>query len=172
MIFFSNIISFLKRSGPLTSLLLLCAGARAMGATARGELAARLIEENQSGPPLFQGTPITHIVPEFNTVTYAADMHDLDTTVQPVSSRAGKTADDLRYTGWVASPYLALSLKKIGLGFNMEAGKKTSPLRRGERQSREARGLCSITAVSESTFFTNLWNPISLFPVLRSGVKA
>ena len=102
-------------------------GQAAVAATARGDLASLLGDDLQDRPPLFQGTPITHIVPEFNTVTYAADTQWIDTMVKPVqkSWSNSRGTEELAYKGWVASPYFALSLRKIGIGFNIEAGKKS-----------------------------------------------
>lgn len=94
-------------------------------ATSRERLAGLLIDSMQGSPSFFQGTPITHIVPEFNTVTYALDVQRLQTSVLPDYRYSGDVPEKLIYSGWKASPYLALSLKKIGIGFNLEAGKKS-----------------------------------------------
>lgn len=95
--------------------------------TSRSDLAELLIKHQQDRPPLFQSTPITHIVPDFNTVTYAIDANWINSQIEPPagfwSSVRGR--ENLEYSGWVTSPYFALSLKKIGIGFNIEAGNKT-----------------------------------------------
>jgi hypothetical protein len=98
---------------------------RALAATGRERLAGLLIESMQGSPSFFQGTPITHIVPEFNTVTYALDFQRPQTLVLPDYRYYGQAPESLTYSGWKASPYLALSLKKIGIGFNLEAGEKS-----------------------------------------------
>jgi hypothetical protein len=98
-----------------------------LAATARENLATLLGDDLQDRPPLFQGTPITHIIPEFNTVTYAADAQWIDTLVKPEKKSLANSrgTEELAYSGWVASPYFALSLRKIGIGFNIEAGNKS-----------------------------------------------
>ncbi len=97
----------------------------AFAASGRQRMAGLLIDSMQGSPSLFQGTPITHIVPEFNTVTYALDLQRIQTIVLPDYRYNGDAPESLTYSGWKASPYLALSLKKIGIGFNVEAGKKS-----------------------------------------------
>ena len=101
-------------------------GQAALAATAREDLARLLGEDLQNRPPLFQRKPITHIVPEFNTETYATDARWIDTMVKPAQKSWAKSrgTEELAYKGWVASPYFALSRRKIGIGFNIEAGNK------------------------------------------------
>lgn len=94
--------------------------------TSRSELAEVLEHKLQDRPALFQSTPTTHFVPEFNTVTYAADAKWINTDIAPAAKSWVDPRDNnkLEYRGWVSSPYFALSLKKIGIGFNIEAGNK------------------------------------------------
>lgn len=117
---------FYMRRGTLVlgCLLALCFD-RAFAASGRKRMAGLLIDNMQGTPSFFQGTPITHIVPEFNTVTYALDLQRIQTTVLPDYRYSGDAPESLTYSGWKAAPYLALSLKKIGIGFNVEAGKKS-----------------------------------------------
>ncbi len=79
--------------------------------------------------PIYQAAPVTHVVPELNKVTYVLDARMIDTTVtDPTSVSAyggAPTSESLVVKGTRVSPYLALSLKRFGLGFNLEAGDST-----------------------------------------------
>jgi len=73
--------------------------------------------------PIYQAAPVTHVVPEFNTVTYVLDGKSINTVVTP--DPVGKSTDmsaEMAVKGYRVSPYLALSLKRVGLGFNVESG--------------------------------------------------
>ncbi len=88
---------------------------------------SRLIEAykaNYTGHrPIYQAAPVTHVVPEFNTVTYVIDARSYAATVKnPDTPTSGES---LMVRGYKVSPYLALSLKKFGLGFNVESGEMT-----------------------------------------------
>jgi hypothetical protein len=71
--------------------------------------------------PIYQSAPVSHVVPEFNTVTYSLEAKKLDALVAP-ESQVTNYSSELEVTGYRVTPYLALSLKRIGLGFSLDAG--------------------------------------------------
>lgn len=90
---------------------------------------SRLIKEYQDfytgSRPFYQSSPVTHVVPEFNTVTHSLDVKFPGVTVTPSGSSAtkiGANHETMKISGYVVSPYMSVSLKKFGLGFNVEAG--------------------------------------------------
>jgi len=97
--------------------------------TDRADLIDAYLKQARERPPLYQSAPVTHIVPEFNTVTYALDGHLYDTTVLPadLNKDPGGNGNSRTMTlkGYSVAPYVALSLKKVGLGFNVEAGRRS-----------------------------------------------
>jgi hypothetical protein len=91
----------------------------AHGQGGRAALTSQFVDESHKQPPLYQASPVTHIVPAFNTVTYALEAHLFNTEVTPESYRSG---EELRIDGYSYEPYIVLSLKQIGLGFNVDGG--------------------------------------------------
>ncbi len=83
----------------------------------RSQLTGLLLDEAQSRDVLYQSAPVTHIVPSSKTVTIAmmADRFD-----QTATSRS----QELALTGFRAAPYVAVSLKRLALGFSAETGEK------------------------------------------------
>ncbi len=86
------------------------------GAGTRPELEDQYYEQYGQRTTLYQSAPVTHVVPSFKTVTLAlaADRYDVK-----VENRGS-----LQLTGYRAAPYVAVSLKRIGLGFSAETGEK------------------------------------------------
>jgi hypothetical protein len=96
--------------------------ARAQSSTQRATLIDAYLKQTREQPPLYQSEPITHVVPQFNTVTYALDARLVNVEVDDADSYED---DSLKLKGYTAAPYLALSLKRFGLGFGVEAGHRT-----------------------------------------------
>ncbi len=90
----------------------------------RRDLIDHYVEESQKNDAFFASTPITHVVPSFNTISYALSAISYDTVIIPEENSRSGTSDpaSLTLTGYGVSPYLSLSLKRIGLGFSVEAG--------------------------------------------------
>lgn len=99
--------------------------ARAQEQTPREELAEHYIAEHRKNPSLFQGTPISHVVPSFNTISYALAGGTTDATIKPETENPSYP-QELRLSGYEVAPYLSLSLRRIGLGFSVESGHKES----------------------------------------------
>ena len=60
-------------------------------------------------------------MPAFNTITYALELDYQNVTVTPNSSANNSSQNDsLKLNGYTATPYLAISLRNIGLGFSAE----------------------------------------------------
>jgi hypothetical protein len=78
---------------------------------------------------IYQASPVTHVVPESGRVTYVLDARSMNTTVTGTTFTSSQSqtppVEKLVVKGYRASPYFALSLKRIGLGFNLEAGDST-----------------------------------------------
>jgi hypothetical protein len=116
----------LRLSVVLRNLLYLSAGlnsgAGVLFAQSTREAATReYVDFYSASRPIYQAAPVSHVVPEFNTVTYSVDARKLETTVIPDSQTTGGSST-IAVTGYRVSPYLALSLKRFGLGFNLDAG--------------------------------------------------
>lgn len=101
-------------------------GEQNVSSSNRGALASEYLEASREHPPLYQGAPVTHLVPSFNTITYALALEHRDITVEPESLNPSNRGDVLKLGGYGVSPYLALSLKHVGLGFSVDAGRKTA----------------------------------------------
>jgi hypothetical protein len=87
----------------------------------------------RSNAGIYESTPIYHMVPSFNTVTYVGYVEKIDTVLTPPKAGPGVSAasvlgpglvSDIELTGYRVSPHFALSLKKIGLGFSGERGNR------------------------------------------------
>lgn len=92
----------------------------------RQAIIEHFVEERQKSPAIYQSPPITHVVPNFNTITYAGYASYMDLSLYPgddsgnVTNSATSTAK-LKLNGYTASPHLAMSLKRVGLGFSVES---------------------------------------------------
>lgn len=117
-------------------LLLACqaAVARAEGGTSSAEqgqydrsrrvLDQEYIDYSSSNDVVYESAPVTHVVPSFKTITLSLAGGYLDSTVNGPRAN-GNTEHELKMDGYRFAPYLAVSLKRIGLGFSAEAGKRT-----------------------------------------------
>jgi hypothetical protein len=102
------------------------------GRSVYGQDRAKIVttyKEHYTGQrPIYQAAPVTHVVPEFNQVTYVLDARQINTVVTTVPASSGygsNSSESLTVKGYRASPYLALSLKRVGIGFNLEAGESS-----------------------------------------------
>ena len=92
----------------------------------RKDLIDHYVDESKKHDTFFASTPITHVVPSFNTISYALSAISYDTIVSPPEHQRVRNTDaaSLKLTGYGVSPYLSLSLKRIGLGFSVESGNR------------------------------------------------
>ena len=94
--------------------------------TSRQAIIEKFVEQRQKNPAIYQSPPITHIVPNFNTFTYAGNVEYESSTLYP-SDGNGKVTNtptsstSLKLSGYGLSPHLAMSLKRVGLGFSVES---------------------------------------------------
>lgn len=99
--------------------------AQSEGRTALSNSYADFKKDNFS---ILQGPPITHLVPNFNTITYAVAFEKQDTLVRPAAdeNQYSQQGESLHFTGYTFAPHLAISLKKVGIGFSIENSKHQS----------------------------------------------
>lgn len=99
------------------------------------------ISNKKSNSAFYDSPPLYHLVPNFNTVSYAGFVEKTDVTLKaPRVTGAGTSGYDnvtsTSISGYKVSPHLAMSLKKVGLGFSAERGTQNSFFRyESERQS-------------------------------------
>ncbi len=110
----------------LGAIFLMAADSYAQGAEERGELVSSYIDFRKNGSSIYQPPPITHMVPSFNTITYAMAYEKRNVTV--LSREANGDLDtfnqgSLKQSGYTLAPHLAISLKKVGIGFSIENSK-------------------------------------------------
>ncbi len=98
--------------------------ARAQDA-ARSELSDVWIKEKQGSQPFYQSTPVTQVVPNFNTITYAFQSEIINAKITP-EEPVFKTGESLTLGGYTAAPHISISLKKVGLGFSGEVGQRSA----------------------------------------------
>ncbi len=92
-------------------------------------LRQQYLDQRQGEQEIYGSTPITHISPAFNTITYSLGFDWLDYTVLPDSedpNYADSPYSDtsLRLEGYQVLPHLSVSLRSIGLGFTAGRGEK------------------------------------------------
>ncbi len=101
----------------------------AQGLEARGDMIDSLVEYRKGSSSIYQPPPITHMVPSFNTITYALAFEKRDITILPRldNGDVDETQDsELGLKGYTVAPHLAISLKKVGLGLSIENSKNES----------------------------------------------
>lgn len=97
----------------------------AFGQTGRTALVEQWLEQKTEKPSLYQSTPVTQVVPTFNTITYALLAEVIDAQVKPDTTNTFFRADEtLTLSGYSVAPHVAISLKRVGLGFSVEAGSR------------------------------------------------
>jgi hypothetical protein len=85
-----------------------------------------LVEYKKSANSIYQPPPITHMVPSFNTITYAIAFEKRDIEILPRQDNGDldeTTQASLKLTGYTVAPHLAISLKKVGIGLSIENSK-------------------------------------------------
>ncbi len=118
-------------------------------AQSREQLIQNYIDQQQKNPPLYQAPPINHLVPNFNTITYAAALDYQQVEILPSDSEGNvqkylNSEASLSLKGYTVSPHLAMSLKRVGLGLSVET------------MHREAIFNSSYTSSGESTYYSQL----------------
>lgn len=81
-------------------------------------------EENTEQPETFNSIPVSHITPQLKKVSLAIDSKYVDTKVTNQSVAVYNTTDQLQMKGYTVSPFIALTLSRLGLGINFESGKR------------------------------------------------
>jgi hypothetical protein len=106
----------------------------------RAEMVDHYITESKRYPSPFQSTPVSHVVPSFNTISYALSATKQDTTIGPPNAQtlSQQTRPLLKLTGYTVAPYLSLSLKHIGLGFSVESGKREAVYKGNSQDERQS----------------------------------
>lgn len=95
----------------------------------RGNMIDSLVEYRKSANSIYQPPPITHMVPNFNTITYAIAVEKRDITLLPRYENGDLDTQDqssLKLSGYTVAPHLAISLKKVGIGLSIENSKNES----------------------------------------------
>ena len=91
----------------------------------RADMIESFREYRSSHASLYQPPPITHFVPSFNTLTYALAVEQRDIAIK-ARTEDGEldpyAQDSMKLGGYTIAPHLALSLRKVGLGFSIENG--------------------------------------------------
>lgn len=106
----------------------------------RAKLEDVFLDTFQNSNDIFQSAPVTHVVPSLKTVTLAmaAEKYLIDARLDTFNDGylSGRRAEQrLALNGYKLSPYVAVSLKKIGLGFSAETGAKNILFRIGNRDN-------------------------------------
>lgn len=100
------------------------------------------LNEVQSNGSLYKTSPVTHIVPSYKEITFALDAQYIDLTLDGSGLERGRTNDsEIDLSGYTFTPYVAISLKRIGLGFSAEAGNKIYEYRDGGSNSQQKSNL-------------------------------
>ncbi len=74
---------------------------------------------------LYETAPSTHVVPNFNTITYATRGEKIDATISPEDTEnTAYRTETLKLSGYTVAPHIAVSLKNFGLGVSAEAGQR------------------------------------------------
>jgi hypothetical protein len=107
------------------------AGAAAGSEDEREEMIDKFLEYRQKNSALYQSPPITHLVPNFNTITYAANVNVDNLKLLPsddngIVNETNAGQRDVALKGYTISPHLAMSLKNVGLGFSVEKSQRTA----------------------------------------------
>lgn len=92
------------------------------------ELEDYYLDDVQANGSLYKTSPVTHIVPTAKEITFALDAKRVDLKLDGdgIEDRryGGRNDSEIDLDGYTFTPYVAISLKRVGLGFSAEAGKK------------------------------------------------
>ncbi len=106
----------------------------------QAELEDYYLEDVQANGSLYKTSPVTHIVPTAKEITFALDAKRIDLKLDGdgiEDRRGGRNDSEIDLEGYTFTPYVAISLKRIGLGFSAEAGKKNYTYKDGNSYSQQ-----------------------------------
>ncbi len=83
----------------------------------RADLIDSYVKSHSENPSLYQSTPIYHLVPSFNTITYALGVNSIDYKILPKDPYSFES-ESLEVKGLRIEPHIAVSLKHVSLGFS------------------------------------------------------
>lgn len=101
----------------------------AQGVQDRADMIDSLVEYKKGSSSIYTPPPITHMVPSFNTITYAIALEKRNVEILPRHSNGDLNEDvdsSLRLSGYTIAPHLAISLKKVGIGLSIENSQNSS----------------------------------------------
>lgn len=106
-------------------LLPLRAGAQTYSMDPRTPIVEDFVKQRAQNPGLYQSTPINHIVPSHNTITYAGQFEEVNLKLmeEPEGLADVNPNNAITVSGYKLEPHLALSLKNIAIGFSIERSK-------------------------------------------------
>ncbi len=139
----------------------------------RKNLIDHYVDESKKNDTFFASTPITHVVPSFNTISYALSAISYDTVISPEENPniPKSNASKLELSGYGVSPYLSISLKRIGLGFSVESGNRLAEYSGANSSQYNDSRLASLTYRGVGAFvywipFGKLWNKVNTTVIL------
>lgn len=138
-------------------------------AQSREQMVRNYIEERQKNPALYQSPPITHLVPNFNTITYAGAIDYEQIQILPSDEQGNvQTSSSSNVTldikGYSVAPHLAMSLKRVGLGLSVATMHKEVTYNASYRQGDgTSAGYSQLTTLDASGYGFN----ISFLPFSR-----
>ena len=150
-------------------------------AAGREEFQNAYADELKNTPSIFGSSPVYHIIPIANTITFAAEYQNYDLEVVGPGVEIASNKDDseerLHMTGWATSPYIAFSAKQFGFGFTGEIGQRNIHYFRSSTADtgyEEYLARVKYSGVGFSVFWTtpSSWLPNYIKPTLISGIKS
>jgi hypothetical protein len=102
------------------------------------------LNQYQKRSPIYQSAPVTHIVPSLKTITFALAAYKYDVKIKDddfddKALESSRAEHKLTLSGHAFSPYVAVSLEKIGLGFSGETGSKNTEYKRYNKDDHDAK---------------------------------
>jgi hypothetical protein len=93
----------------------------------RKQMIDSYMAQKKSHSGFYDSPPIYHLVPNFNTISYSLSMEKTNVILTPpqtskTSPSQSAASSTTALSGYKISPHLAMSLKKVGLGFSAERG--------------------------------------------------
>ena len=139
----------------------------------RKALIDHYVDESKKNETFFASTPITHVVPAFNTISYALSAISYDTIISPEENQWVRNTDasKLELTGYGVSPYLSISLKRIGLGFSVESGNRQAEYTSANSSQYQDSRLADLKYRGVGAFvywipFGKMWNTVNTTVIL------
>lgn len=139
----------------------------------RKALIDHYVSESKKNETFFASTPVTHVVPSFNTISYALSAVSYDTVISPEENPWVRKSDasKLDLSGYGLSPYLSISLKRIGLGFSVESGNRQAEFTSANSSQYNENRLAALTYRGVGAFiywipFGKLWNKVNTTLIL------